>query len=47
MTRLADAVVDLGAEEDDAVAQQPGPDVVGPLAAGGGLEDGGDDHEAS
>ena len=43
--QVGHAVVERGAEEHDPVAQQPRPDVVGPLAAGGALEDGGDDHE--
>jgi hypothetical protein len=36
-------VVDGGAEEDDAVLEQPRVDVEGPLAAVGGFDDGGDD----
>ena len=44
---VGDRVVDRGAEEHDAVGEQPGVDVVRPLAAVGGLDDGGDEHDAS
>ncbi len=40
-------VVDLGAEEHDAVSEQPRPDVVGTLAASAGLDDGGYEHGSS
>ncbi len=40
-------VVDRRAEEDDAVGEQPGVDVVRPLTAVGRLDDGGDEHGAS
>ncbi len=44
---VGDVVVDRRAEEHDAVGEQPRVDVVGPLAAGALLDDGGDQHGAS
>ena len=40
---IGDIVIDLGTDEDDPVAEQPRIDVVCPLAAGGGLDDAGNE----
>ena len=42
--QVGDLVVDRRAQEDDPLAEQPRVDVVGTLAAGRGLDDGGDEH---
>ena len=44
--QVGDVVVDLLAEEDDALPQQQREDVVGPITAGGLVEDGGDERLA-
>jgi hypothetical protein len=42
--QVGDVLVERGAQEHDALPQQPGVDVVGPFAPVGGLDDGGDEH---
>ena len=44
MITLATLGVELGAEEDDALLEQAGEDVVGPFASVGAFDDGGDEH---